>query len=140
MLTSSSEPAQQYLATFPVPLDQPSIHSSEFPLLGPRNVYADTVSFEACERLHRVCRQRPCLLADDGTQRNFLFAKDGLGLCGDKWRKVNVVLPMPLETGRGSNRPQAVLDGPFIRIRHSLKIKLVCKNVGTESDTVCTET
>jgi hypothetical protein len=82
-------------------------------------------------RPYRIAASRPCLLADDGSQRNFFFASEGLALA-DKWRKVNVVLPMPAADGKGNlNRPQSELDSPFLRIRHNLKIKMVCRNTGS---------
>ena len=90
----------------------------------------------------RVVRTRPCLLADDGSQRNYYFGGKGLGL-GDKWKKVNVVVPMPHEvSGKGSgSRPQPETEGPFLRIRHSLKIRIVCRDLGSDgNDTVCSST
>ncbi|EIW67223.1 hypothetical protein TREMEDRAFT_64469 [Tremella mesenterica DSM 1558] len=136
----SSTPATSFMSANPLPSNQPSVHSSEHALLNPSH-YANAICFDSTSgTAHKAQKSRQCLLADDGTQRNFFFAKEGLGLCGDKWRKVNVVLPMPADAlGKGSatgGRPQAEVEGPFLRIRHSLKIKLVCKNTGADVDTM----
>jgi hypothetical protein len=88
-------------------------------------------------RPHRATTSRPCLLADDGSQRNFFFAGDGLSLA-DRWRKVNVVLPMPaMDSKQKGNRPQSELDSPFLRVRHNLKIKMVCRNAGSDETVSC---
>ena len=94
------------------------------------------------ERPFRGLRTRQCLLADDGNQRNFYFAGDGLPLGNERWRKVNVVLPMS-EITKARNevqvggRPQAELHGPFLQIKHSLKIRVVCRTLGPNpQDTV----
>jgi hypothetical protein len=74
-------------------------------------------------------------LGEDGSQRNFCFAGDGLGL-SEKWRKVNVVLPMPKDLQGSRTRPQSEMDGPFLRIKHTLKIRLLCRAVGAAEDDV----
>ncbi|WVQ65031.1 uncharacterized protein L199_003201 [Kwoniella botswanensis] len=134
----SSTPSQSFTSSFPLPSEQPTRNSSVNQLISPRMGYADgTGSFLGYdERPFKGMRTRQCLLSDDGNQRNFFFADKGLGL-GDKWRKVNVILPMPsLESGKGlSTRPQPELDGPFLRIRHDLKIRVVCRSPGSENDT-----
>lgn len=70
-------------------------------------------------------------MADDGKQRNFAFADNGLGLV-DRWRKVNVLLPMPGDTKENrKNNPVVDYDSPFLRIRHSLKVRMQFKNPET---------
>ncbi|ODN86543.1 hypothetical protein L198_07237 [Cryptococcus wingfieldii CBS 7118] len=127
----SSTPSASFLSTFPVPDEQPSTHSSEHKLLSPPSPNLSSV-FGQQDRPFKGTRSRSCLLSEDGNQRNFFFADEGLGL-SEKWRKVNVVLPMP-ELGshsqeKGVNgRPQAEYNGPFMRVKHTLKIRIVCKN------------
>nr|XP_019050465.1 hypothetical protein I302_00899 [Kwoniella bestiolae CBS 10118]OCF29395.1 hypothetical protein I302_00899 [Kwoniella bestiolae CBS 10118] len=133
----TSTPSQSFTSSFPLPADQPSRNSSVNQLISPRMGYADgSGSFLGYdERPFKGMRTRQCLLSDDGNQRNFFFADKGLGL-GDKWRKVNVILPMPsLESGKSSStRPQPELDGPFLKIRHDLKIRVVCRSPGSKDD------
>ncbi|KAK4690062.1 hypothetical protein P7C73_g25, partial [Tremellales sp. Uapishka_1] len=121
----SSQPIPQFLSSFPIPAEQPSRHSSQHAFISPKSSHLDALSGTE-ERPFRGYRTKPCLLADDGNQRNFFFADDGLGL-GDKWRKVNVVLPMPDASKLQHNRPSSEMEGPFLRIKHSLKIRVVCR-------------
>lgn len=114
---------QAFTSTYPIPANLPTRSSTQHALLAPRDSSADT-THPPDNLPFRGFRTRPRLRADDGSQRNFFFSGKGLEL-GDKWRKVNVVLPMPAGV---SNRPQAELDGPFLRIRHSLKIRMVCRD------------
>ncbi|WRT65772.1 uncharacterized protein IL334_002721 [Kwoniella shivajii] len=131
----SSAPTLSFTSSFPLPAEQPTRHSSQHHLISPRSNYADGGFLGYDDRPFRGMRSRPCLLADDGNQRNFFFADQGLGL-GEKWRKVNVVLPMPADTGKGRiTRPQPEMDGPFLRIRHDLKIRVVCRNANGGGDT-----
>ena len=51
----------------------------------------------------------------------------------ESWRKVNVVLPMPVGKKGLKTRPQAEMDGPMVRVRHVLKIRVVCRNVGSNN-------
>ncbi|ORX35217.1 hypothetical protein BD324DRAFT_631851 [Kockovaella imperatae] len=133
----SSAIAPTFLTAFPIPVAQPSQDGSEHPLIepAPQAYLARTGENPDLERF-RGERLRPCLLADDGSQRNFWFAGEGLEL-GDKWRKINIVLPMPAESRSSkSTRPKADHDGPFMRIKHSLKIRVVCKNVDSDGKAV----
>ncbi|OCF40063.1 hypothetical protein I317_06138 [Kwoniella heveanensis CBS 569] len=132
----SSTPTTSFTSSFPLPAEQPSRHSSHHQLISPRSSYADGGFLGYDERPFRGIRTRQCLLSEDGNQRNFFFADNGLGL-GEKWRKVNVVLPMPADIGKGlSSRPQPEMDGPFLKIKHSLKIRVVCRNIdGGKEDT-----
>ncbi|WWC60381.1 uncharacterized protein I303_102953 [Kwoniella dejecticola CBS 10117] len=131
----SSTPSQSFTSSFPLPAEQPTRNSSQHQLISPRCNYADGGFLGYDDRPFKGMRTRQCLLTDDGNQRNFFFADKGLGL-GEKWRKVNIVLPMPsLDSGKGLNtRPQPEMDGPFLRVRHDLKIRVVCKN-GNSDDT-----
>lgn len=91
----------------------------------------DAVLTPDASKYGRPEHKRACLLADDGSQRNFAFSGDGLGLC-DRWRKVNVMIPMPSDTALNiKNKPVAEYDGPFLKIRHHLKIKMLFKNPET---------
>ncbi|WVN90688.1 uncharacterized protein L203_105930 [Cryptococcus depauperatus CBS 7841] len=128
----SSTPSSSFMSSFPVPEAQPSRHSNE--LLNPSSAHAQsTLGYN--DRPFKGTRTRSCLLSEDGNQRNFFFADEGLGL-GDKWRKVNVVLPMPAElAGKGMHsRPRPEFNGPFARIKHSLKIRVVCHSLGSSDD------
>ncbi|WVQ93510.1 hypothetical protein IAU59_000584 [Kwoniella sp. CBS 9459] len=132
----SSTPTTSFTSSFPLPAEQPSRHSSLHQLISPRATYADGGFLGFDDRPFRGIQTRQCLLSEDGNQRNFFFADNGLGL-GEKWRKVNVVLPMPAALGKGpSSRPQPEMDGPFLKIKHSLKIRVVCRNIeGGKEDT-----
>jgi hypothetical protein len=139
--TSSSAPAPWYTTTYPIPANQPTRYSSTNSLISPRNPQADFVPLLPIPTNHyRGTLTRSTLLADDGSQRNFYFANDGLGL-NDKWRKINVVLPMPALTPENQGRrPQAEFEGPFLRIKHDLKIKVVCRNANEVHHTVSPST
>jgi len=105
--------------------------------MAPRPCYAVHPSIN--ETPFRGIRTRQCLLADDGKQRNFFFAEDGLAL-NHRWRKVNVVLPMPNicpdESILAGGRPQPELESPFLRIRHNLKIKMVVHSPESDAESV----
>ncbi|OXG15400.1 hypothetical protein C367_05547 [Cryptococcus neoformans Ze90-1] len=128
----SSIPSTSFTSTFPVPETQPSRHSSQHKLISPPSAYANS-GFGFEERLFKETRTRSCLLSENGNQRNFFFANDGLGLT-DRWRKVNVVLPMPTEASEMGSKPQPEINSPFLRIKHALKIKVVCRNAGSNED------
>ena len=138
----SSSPATAFVANFPIPEEQPSRCSSEHALISPRSPYADGgfLGPPRNDEKFRTSRSRQCLLADDGNQRNFTFDDGGLPLA-DKWRRVNVVLPMPphdkhSEVRRGG-RPQPETENPFLRINHNLKIRIICRTNDPEpTDTV----
>jgi hypothetical protein len=122
-----------FKAVFPIPEDnQPDRHSSQNAFISPRNPRADkecTVSSDP----YGGYRTRKCLLAEDGSQRNFYFDGDGLAM-NELWRKVNVVLPMPSGSKGLRTRPQSEMDGPMLRIKHALKIRMVCRNVGSSGE------
>ncbi|KIR70773.1 hypothetical protein I310_05624 [Cryptococcus deuterogattii CA1014] len=130
----SSTPSRSFRSTFPVPETQPSRYSSQHKLISPPSSYADN-NFGFEERPFKETRTRSCLLSEDGNQRNFFFSNDGLGLT-DKWRKVNVVLPMPTEAGEMGSKPQPEINSPFLRIKHALKIRVVCRNAGNTEDAI----
>lgn len=130
----SSIPSRSFRSTFPIPETQPSRYSSQHKLISPPSSYADNhFGFE--DRPFKETRTRSCLLSEEGNQRNFFFSNDGLGLT-DKWRKVNVVLPMPTEAGEMGSKPQPEINSPFLRIKHALKIRVVCRNAGNSEDAV----
>lgn len=112
---------------YPVPFEQPSRQTPQHALLGPALSMPETPLGESPATAVRANKTRSCLLADDGTQRNFMFGGGGLTL-GEKWRKVNIALPMPSDTARQrANKPLADQEGPFFRVKHNLKIKIVCR-------------
>lgn len=127
MLTCySSTPLATWSRCFPVPTDQPDRSGSVNPLIAPRPNWADLNSIVGQnDAPYRCTTTRSCLLSEDGTQRNFFFPKKGLEL-GDRWRRVNVVLPMPSDVKFRANKPYSELDSPFMRIRHMLKIRFMC--------------
>lgn len=129
----SSVVAPGFKAVYPIPDEskQPSRHSSHKALISPRSPRADAPC--TSEEVFRGQRSRKCLLAEDGTQRNFFFDNDGLAM-NEGWRKVNVVLPMPVGNKGIKTRPQGEMDGPMVRIRHALKIRVVCRNVGSNNE------
>lgn len=130
----SSTPSKSFKSTFPIPEAQPSRHSSQHKLISPPSAYANN-GFGFEERPFKETRTRSCLLSEDGNQRNFFFANDGLGLT-DRWRKVNVVLPMPTEASEMGSKPQPEINSPFLRIKHALKIRVVCRNAGSSENAV----
>ncbi|ORY29829.1 hypothetical protein BCR39DRAFT_505406 [Naematelia encephala] len=121
----SSTPMQTFISSYPLPTAQPSRHSLQDQLISPRSPHADLIPTSTCieDRPIRAIRTKPCLLAEDGTQRHFVFADEGLGL-GERWRKVNVMLPM---RENSATRCQSEMEGPFVRIKHALKIRVVCR-------------
>ncbi|WWC88092.1 uncharacterized protein L201_002996 [Kwoniella dendrophila CBS 6074] len=134
----SSNPSQSFTSSFPIPAEQPARNSTRHQLISPGHDYADGGLLSHNETPFRGIRRKPCLLANDGNQRNFFFSDEGLGL-GEKWRKINVVLPMPstsdLVKNPSSSRPQSEMDSPFLRIRHDLKIRVVCRNAANPNGT-----
>jgi hypothetical protein len=133
----TSVPVTGFTSVYPIPdaSQQPERHSSHNAFISPRSPHADT-ECTVSDDVFRGHRTRKCLLADDGTQRNFRFDNDGLPM-GERWRKVNVVIPMPRDGRGGKFRPQSDMEGPMVRIKHVLKIRVTCKNVGTTENTVC---
>lgn len=128
----SSVVAPGFKATYPIPdeSEQPNRHSSHKAFISPRSPRADATC--TSDEVFRGQRSRKCLLAEDGSQRNFFFDNDGLAM-NESWRKVNVVLPMPVGNKGLKTRPQAEMDGPMVRVRHALKIRVVCRNVGSNN-------
>jgi hypothetical protein len=129
------------MANFPLPDEQPSRDSSVHPFISPRPIYAET-DLLGCpdhQKQFRGIRTRRCLLADDDNQRNFVFADEGLPL-GVCWRKVNVVLPMPeIETDghrRVGGRPMGEMEGPFHRVKQTLKVRVVTRTPDGSTQTV----
>lgn len=115
-----------FLSSYPIPTEQPTPGSSENRLISPRTHHAAIGFMERRPKPIRGSHSRRCLL-DNGVQRNFVFPDGGLGL-GERWRKVTAALPISTDFGKDSGtRPQSETDSPFLRIRHSLKIRLVCR-------------
>ena len=137
--TYTSHPSSCFGAMFPIPEQQPSRFSSEHALIAPRPPQAQPSSDVAGnidEKLFGATRRRKCLLADDGSQRNFIFDNDGLAM-SERWRKVNIVLPMPHgRKGSATCRPKSEYDSPMLRVKHALNIRVVCKNAGQEGDDI----
>lgn len=129
----SSVLAPGFKAVYPIPdeSEQPNRHSSHKAFISPRSPRADAPC--TSDEVFRGQRSRKCLLAEDGSQRNFFFDNDGLAM-NESWRKVNVVLPMPVGNKGLKTRPQGEMDGPMLRIRHALKIRVVCRNVGSHGE------
>lgn len=129
---SSQVPASWHRA-FPIPQIQPNRRNTVNELISPPSPFAnmDAVLTPDASKYGRPEHKRSTLLADDGSQRNFTFSDDGLGLV-DRWRKVNVVIPLPADNPINvKNRPVAEYDGPFLKIRHHLKVKMTFKNPET---------
>lgn len=137
--TYTSHPSASFGAMFPIPEQQPSRFSSEHALISPRPPQAQPsidVAGNIDEKLFGATRRRKCLLADDGSQRNFIFDNDGLAM-SERWRKVNIVLPMPHgRKGSPTCRPKSEYDSPMLRVKHALNIRVVCKNVGNEGEDI----
>lgn len=49
-----------------------------------------------------------------------------------------MVLPMPTEASEMGSKPQPEINSPFLRIKHAVKIKVVCRNAGSNEDAVST--
>ncbi|KAL7424651.1 hypothetical protein Q5752_000335 [Cryptotrichosporon argae] len=127
-----------FSSVYPLPDEQPSTTSSEHALLDPHPL--DPTLPAARKGEVRGTRRRTCLLAEDGLQRNFIFANDGLELA-QHWRRINVVLPMPAPGATTSCvRPQPEVDAPFLRIRHMLRTRLVCTDADGTSTTLTLRT
>ncbi|WWC68563.1 uncharacterized protein I206_102492 [Kwoniella pini CBS 10737] len=130
----SSTPSQSFITSFPLPEEQPSRNSSQHQLISPRSNYADGGFLGYDDRPFKGIKTTKCLLTDDGSQRNFLFDDEGLLLGYSRWRIIKIVLPMPRLGAKESlsMRPQSDLDGPFLRVRHDLKIRVLCKTADSE--------
>jgi hypothetical protein len=78
-------------------------------------------------------RTRTLLLGEDGNPRTYRFEGPGLDL-GEGWRKVNIIIPMPgdIESDsvatNDSNKPAVEIETPFLKIKHKLKIRIVCRS------------
>ena len=83
-------------------------------------------TFEVSGECHPQSRHhtRRCLLSDDGSQRESRFPAPGLEV-STAWRKINIVLPMPAEPD-SKYRPRPETEAPFVKIKHVLKVRLVC--------------
>lgn len=131
---NSSTPFGHFTGYFPVPTEQPA-YSSQYSLLGPR--FAAQEESIVCPNPSLRCRKdvlRPCLLSDEGFQRNFVFEDGGIGL-SDRWRRINVVLLLPSRHGSGAYRPRPGTFSPFVHISHSLKTFCTLRTPGVNPET-----
>ncbi|KAJ9111741.1 hypothetical protein QFC19_001103 [Naganishia cerealis] len=78
-------------------------------------------------------RTRTLLLGEDGNPRTYRFEGSGLEL-GEGWRKVNIIIPMPPNIeptptmANISNKPAVETETPFLKIKHKLRIRIVCRS------------
>lgn len=117
-----------------MPTEQP-IYSSQYSLLGPR--FAAPEQTVSCPDPSARCRKdviRPCLLSDEGFQRNFVFEGGGIGL-SDRWRRINVVLLLPSPYGNDNFRPRPGTFNPFVHISHTLKTFCTLRTPGVVPET-----
>lgn len=137
--TYFSRPSPSFMSMFPIPEQQPSRFSSQHALIAPRPPQAQPssdVAGNVDDKPYGATRRRKCLLADDGSQRNFIFNDDGLAM-NERWRKVNIVLPMPHgKKGSATCRPKSEYDSPMLRVKHALNIRVACKNVGNQGEDI----
>lgn len=84
-------------------------------------------------RAFKGTRTRTLLLGEDGNPRTYRFEGPGLDL-GEGWRKVNIIIPMPGDvelnsaTANDQNKPAVEIETPFLKIKHKLKIRIVCRS------------
>ncbi|KAJ9102560.1 hypothetical protein QFC21_002961 [Naganishia friedmannii] len=133
----SSTPAQSFSAAFPIPEDQPdesNPHHGPSALLSPPSRLSGMSMFGlTSSRPFKGTRTRTLLLGEDGNPRTYRFEGPGLDL-GDGWRKVNIIIPMPGDidsnqaTTNDSNKPAVEIETPFLKIKHKLKIRIVCRS------------
>ncbi|KAL1411823.1 hypothetical protein Q8F55_002790 [Vanrija albida] len=109
-----------YGLSFPIPLEQPTRFGRQHALLS-RSPRADAPQLGDTDLPIRAIVKRACLLSDEGLQRNFCFGVPGLRI-GRKWRKVNVILPLPDASSPAA--PHGDYDGPFVRRTHVLRTTL----------------
>ncbi|KAJ9121753.1 hypothetical protein QFC22_002374 [Naganishia vaughanmartiniae] len=133
----SSTPAQSFSAAFPIPEDQPdesSPHHGPSALLSPPSRLSGMSMFGLTSSVpFKGTRTRTLLLGEDGNPRTYRFEGPGLDL-GEGWRKVNIIIPMPgdIESNptmaNDSNKPAVEIETPFLKIKHKLKIRIVCRS------------
>ena len=133
----SSSPAQPFLAAYPIPEDQPSEcspHRGSSALLSPPSRLSSMSMFGlTSSKTFKATRTRTLLLGEDGKSRTYRFDGDGLEL-GSGWRKVNIIIPMPSAEAAATasddinRKPASEIDTPFLRIKHKLRIRIVCRS------------
>jgi len=127
----SSHPIRNFTRQFPLPREQPSRipNGKGYPLLGPCS-RPEALAFDIPvpqhhDVLNRPALQRLCLLSDEGTQRRYQVPGIGKGL-GTSWRRMRFVLPMPhSDSPSDATRPTPDSDTPFLKLRHTLNIRVV---------------
>lgn len=126
----TSVPSQSFLSTFPVPEHQPNLFTPAEDPNGFQSPASTRFQMSMSELQPaspaRGCNSRTLLLGDDGQPRTYRFEGEGLEL-GDGWRKVNIIIPLPAE-GSGQRRPLPEIETPFLRIKHKVKIRVVCRS------------
>lgn len=85
----------------------------------------------------RTTTTRACLLTENGEQRSFAF-EGGLGI-SYRWRRLSIVLPLPCAE-QSASRPNPDSDGPFLRVRHCLKTRIVLSRPGGDMETLVLQT
>lgn len=125
------------MAAYPIPEDQPDEcgpHHGAFALLSPPSRLSGMSMFGLTSfKGFKGTRTRTLLLGEDGKPRAYRFDGEGLEL-GVGWRKVNIIIPMPTATSEPTSpddvnrKPAAEIDTPFLRIKHKLKIRIVCRS------------
>ncbi|GHJ87801.1 hypothetical protein NliqN6_4203 [Naganishia liquefaciens] len=133
----SSSPAQPFMAAYPIPEDQPSecspYHGSAALLSPPSRLSSMSLLGLTSSQTFKGTRTRTLLLGEDGKSRTYKFDGDGLEL-GSGWRKVNIIIPMPTAEADATSsddinrKPASEIDTPFLRIKHKLKIRIVCRS------------
>lgn len=78
----------------------------------------------------RTTLNRRCLLTPEGEQRSYRFPGEGQKI-GTRWTRVKFVLPLPYPDSPGNVwRPNPDTDGPFLRLRHALVVRIALQAPG----------
>lgn len=125
------------MAAYPISEDQPSecspYHGSSALLSPPSRLSSMSMFGLTSSKPFKATRTRTLLLGEDGKSRTYKFDGDGLEL-GSGWRKVNIIIPMPSSEAAATasddinRKPSSEIDTPFLRIKHKLKIRIVCRS------------
>lgn len=136
-MISRSSPAQPFMSAYPIPEDQPSecspYHGSSALLSPPSRLSSMSMFGLTSSKTFKATRTRTLLLGEDRKARTYRFDGDGLEL-GSGWRKVNIIIPMPTTDADSTSpddvnrKPAGEIDTPFLRIKHKLKIRIVCRS------------
>lgn len=125
------------MSAYPIPEDQPSecspYHGASALLSPPSRLSSMSMFGLTSSKTFKATRTRTLLLGEDGKSRTYRFDGDGLEL-GSGWRKVNIIIPMPNSDTESTSlddinrKPSGEMDTPFLRIKHKLKIRIVCRS------------